>query len=347
MRRRFLSSQKHFDPSNYMTIEVLEDGFYVSFKRDIEYNRNGEGWKTLRADFNSPILNKGEFISFRLALPKGESIGRISSNSKLVNLRGNILSIVFGDNIVSTLEGYDYVFRESFLGWQILNIEKNFLPATTLAENCYRGMFINCTSLTTAPQLPATTLASSCYYGMFYNCSKLNYIKMLATDISATDCLSRWTFGVASTGTFVKNPAMTSLPTGNSGIPEGWTVVNDGEDSGGGNDKDIQGDFPEESKYFGFPLYLNVTKFEEESEWDITYIRYADEISIKFYQWVSELNLGTGDKLVLNEDQSIVINGINIREISNEVGIYLTPTPNGINDLILESSGNLIGYKYK
>lgn len=33
-----------------------------------------------------------------------------------------------------------------------------------------------------------------------------------------------WVIGVASTGTFVKNPEMTSWPTGIYGIPEGWTV---------------------------------------------------------------------------------------------------------------------------
>jgi hypothetical protein len=64
---------------------------------------------------------------------------------------------------------------------------------------------------------------------MFYGCKKLSYIKMLATDISAPSCLSNWVSSVASTGTFVKNPAMTTLPTGNSGIPSGWTVVDDGE----------------------------------------------------------------------------------------------------------------------
>lgn len=40
-------------------------------------------------------------------------------------------------------------------------------------------------------------------------------------------------YNIASTGTFVKNPNMTSLPTGADGIPSGWTVVNDGEESGG------------------------------------------------------------------------------------------------------------------
>ena len=98
------------------------------------------------------------------------------------------------------------------------------LPATTLVYSCYDSMFYGCTGLTTAPELPATTLANSCYYNMFYNCSKLNYIKMLATDISATRCLADWLYRVSSTGTFVKHPDMTSLPSGSSGIPKGWTV---------------------------------------------------------------------------------------------------------------------------
>lgn len=100
------------------------------------------------------------------------------------------------------------------------------LPATTLIYGCYSGMFNNCTKLTTAPTLPATTLANYCYNGMFSYCNKLNYIKMLATDISARDCLYNWVKNVSPTGTFVKHPNMTSLPTGDSGIPEGWTVIN-------------------------------------------------------------------------------------------------------------------------
>jgi len=35
-------------------------------------------------------------------------------------------------------------------------------------------MFYNCQSLLEAPELPATTLANYCYYGMFSNCLSLN-----------------------------------------------------------------------------------------------------------------------------------------------------------------------------
>lgn len=99
------------------------------------------------------------------------------------------------------------------------------LSATTLAEYCYTGMFWGCTSLTTAPALPATTLVYYCYGNMFFNCTSLNSITCLATDISASSCTLGWVQGVASTGTFVKNAAMTSWTTGVNGIPDGWTVV--------------------------------------------------------------------------------------------------------------------------
>lgn len=48
---------------------------------------------------------------------------------------------------------------------------------------------------------------------------------MLATDVSASSCLNVWVEGVSSTGTFEKKAGAT-LPTGNNGIPSGWTVIN-------------------------------------------------------------------------------------------------------------------------
>ena len=98
------------------------------------------------------------------------------------------------------------------------------LPATTLVQDCYKGMFRQCTSLTTAPELPATNLADTCYQFMFNGCASLNYIKCLATDISASYPTNGWVQGVASTGKFVKAAGMTSWTTGDSGIPNGWTV---------------------------------------------------------------------------------------------------------------------------
>ncbi len=98
------------------------------------------------------------------------------------------------------------------------------LPATTLKNYCYSNMFQGCTSLTTAPSLPATTLASNCYYGMFQSCTVLNSVTVGATSWNSSYS-SSWLNGVAATGTFTK-PASTTIISGNSGIPSGWTVVN-------------------------------------------------------------------------------------------------------------------------
>ena len=99
------------------------------------------------------------------------------------------------------------------------------LPATTLATNCYAFMFYKCSSLTEAPVLPATTLALQSYWSMFGYCKNLSSVTMLATDVSAKNCLYNWLIGVSATGTFTKAAEMTSLPVGTSGIPQDWSVV--------------------------------------------------------------------------------------------------------------------------
>ena len=98
------------------------------------------------------------------------------------------------------------------------------LPATELAEDCYRNMFSGCTNLTKAPELPATELVVGCYSNMFTRCTSLNYVKALftRTSIRAT---SYWLSDVAPTGTFVKNKDATWDVRGESGVPEGWTVI--------------------------------------------------------------------------------------------------------------------------
>lgn len=86
------------------------------------------------------------------------------------------------------------------------------------------GMFNGCSSLVNAPELPSTELCPYCYYQMFNGCSSLNYIKCLATNMSATYCTNNWLNGVSQTGIFVKATNAT-WPTGDSGIPSGWTII--------------------------------------------------------------------------------------------------------------------------
>lgn len=267
-----------------LTIEALDNDLTASLSVNAcEYCIDGDGnWMTLPAGTETESINAGQTLSFRGNLTPNENTGiGTFTISKKFNIKGNCMSMLFGDNAADnySLENKDYAFKTLF--WHCNNliaISNNFLPATVLVDSCYYGMFKDCTSLTnapelpattlahlcycemfegctglvTAPELPATTLSGSCYWGMFRRCtglvtapelpattliaycyrdmfegcSKLNYIKMLAIDINAMACLSDWISGVSSTGTFVKNPNMNDLPTGNSGIPEGWNVEN-------------------------------------------------------------------------------------------------------------------------
>lgn len=99
------------------------------------------------------------------------------------------------------------------------------LPATVLKTDCYNHMFRDCIRLTTAPDLPATTLVTRCYQDMFNGCSDINYIKVYATNWNSNNALN-WVSDVEETGTFYKPSSNNSIPSGVSGIPDGWTIVN-------------------------------------------------------------------------------------------------------------------------
>ena len=142
--------------------------------------------------------------------------GMFQNCSTLSELKDNL----FGAGTVLTQE----CFRNMFNGCTSLKtVPQGYLPATTLATSCYYGMFYN-TAITQSPVLPAETLVTSCYREMFRNCKSLNHITCLATDISASNCLTNWVTNVASSGTFVKAESAT-WPNGGNGIPNGWTVT--------------------------------------------------------------------------------------------------------------------------
>lgn len=234
MRRRFYSniSQNNIDINDYLTIEALEDDLQISFIKECEYCIDGSGnWNILVPYLYTPKIAQGQTLSLKGNIITNSNSG--ISVTKRFNLIGNVMSLLFGDNGKESysLEGYDYAFAGLFANCsKLISISANFLPATILSKACYRNMFSNCNNLISVPTLPALKLEHSCYNQMFLGCSNLNYIKMLATDIYVSYCLTNWVNGVASTGTFVKNPAMNSLLTGTDGIPSGWTVVNDGEE---------------------------------------------------------------------------------------------------------------------
>ena len=96
------------------------------------------------------------------------------------------------------------------------------LPATELYECCYLQTFYNCHALQQAPVLHARVLAYMCYDHMFTN-SSVNNVTALFDEYNESACAG-WLEGVAETGTFYKKAGV-EIPSGASGIPEGWEVV--------------------------------------------------------------------------------------------------------------------------
>lgn len=222
------SSPTHDYSLDYFTIEAIDDN--LSFQIGDTENPtlyfsldDGATW-TNDAIFS---LSSGEKALLKNTGAIDYETSPFEVTGGRFNLEGNIMSLIYGDDFADKTDfgNYNEVFRQFADYTGVVNAGNLVLPATTLRGGCYESMFEGCTSLTTAPVLPATTLDVSCYSGMFNGCTSLNYIKMLATDISAEWCLRNWVGEVAESGTFIKDASMTTLPTGDSGIPSGWTVV--------------------------------------------------------------------------------------------------------------------------
>ena len=100
------------------------------------------------------------------------------------------------------------------------------LPATTLADDCYSGMFMKCTSLGKAPELPAKELTDNCYAYMFNGCTNLNYIKVgvmsLDNEFNATET---WVEGVDGPRTFVLPCGSTYDKHGASEVPTLFEII--------------------------------------------------------------------------------------------------------------------------
>ena len=242
------------------TIEATEDGTEVYFRQS-SYAENygleplkvdvstdgGQTWREMTASSQNngaviATMNAGEKIMVRGNNPaygyyddeEGDSIENCNFLAyKPCYVYGNIMSLVSKEGFEELRSVDEYAFVRFFsdydeeFDWSwVLSKEGTplLLPATTLAEYCYAGMFSGCTSLTAAPALPATTLASNCYDGMFYGCSNLSYIKALFTTTPSTTYTQNWVSGVKATGTFVKSASATWNVTGANGVPSGWTI---------------------------------------------------------------------------------------------------------------------------
>jgi hypothetical protein len=199
-------------------------------KIGMQYSLNG-GMKALvsNAYINVAVGDRVELYGLETSINYYDAT-QITGGTAQVKVYGNIMSLVDETGYETATTVAEKAFRHLFQDNSTLTDASGLLlPATTLAQECYASMFYACGALTAAPVLPATTLVTNCYYGMFFGCSSLSSVTCLATSgINTNYSTSYWLYnaGTQATGTKTFTAVSTAnWPSGNNGIPSGWTRV--------------------------------------------------------------------------------------------------------------------------
>ena len=215
---------------DYMTLSALGDGEITinipeelssTYATYLSYSKDKSSWSVATVDGTVQTItipvSAGEDVYLR-----GEALtwfdyelyaGLIIDSTANINASGNIMSLLYGDNFkdkTSFPEGYSSNFGSLFSGnIHLINAENLILPATELADYCYNGMFLDCSSLITAPELPATVLAQGCYGEMFSGCASLVTAPALPATTLASFCYQFMFQSCASLTTAPELPATT------------------------------------------------------------------------------------------------------------------------------------------
>ncbi len=169
-----------------LTLEAAQDGVKIKFRNMAKgfvacsINGGDDGCKKIEAGSTRTITlkragDKAAFYGVNYTYYGRNGKRFVNSNiacSAPCYVYGNIMSLV---SCVDTFKSAKKLYASrTFYGLFkenafIMNKKgaELFLPATTLASECYRYMFCGCTGLTRAPALPAKKLAYNCYGFMF------------------------------------------------------------------------------------------------------------------------------------------------------------------------------------
>ena len=182
-------------PTPYITFKAKEEQKFMMTTEggytfsNLEYSVNNGKWATVAIGTEIPFGGDKGALRLRGINPKGTAT-ELYAYSTIKFTEANVNVACTGDirtlqdwrnyNIVETRNAR---FCYLFLNCSVLTSAPE-LPATKLAVSCYTSMFAGCTSLTSAPELKATTLANGCYFGMFNGCASLTAApKLPATEL--------------------------------------------------------------------------------------------------------------------------------------------------------------------
>ena len=202
--------QEHDYSQDYFTIESLADSNLIKIGKNkspsninLSYSTDdGETWTdlTLSASRDFATINTGDKIMF-----KGTNNNLATAwdtyyrfySTKNINVYGNAMSLLFGDNFLNNSEftsDTSYNLCGLFYGTTTLIDASNLiLPASTCTISCYNGMFRGCTNLVYGPKLlPALDVPHDAYSSMFEGCTSLvEAPEILATTVSGDGALNR------------------------------------------------------------------------------------------------------------------------------------------------------------
>ena len=196
-------------PTPYVTFKAeaeqkfmmtTEGGYTFS---NLEYSVNNSEWASVAIGTEIPFGGAKGNLRLRGINPNGTATG-LYACSTIKFTEANVNVACTGDirtlqdwrnyNIVETRNAR---FCDLFLNCSVLTSAPE-LPATELEDRCYYGMFYGCTSLTAAPELPATELEDRCYSTMFENCTSLKSAPELPATKLASFCYYEMFYGCTS-----------------------------------------------------------------------------------------------------------------------------------------------------
>lgn len=187
-------------PFDGLRIIATKDDTHLTFKYtdgSVQFSADGgESWSTYTGQ--EFTLAKNGYICFQGNRADCDCNGttQLFTADKVCYIAGKITSLLNDPNSLAP-----NAFRSAFSNGDSNNygpaavkfVDINpddplILPPFT-ANNCYREMFRNCTSLKSVPALPATEVAPNCYFNMFRSCSELTRADIeLPAEVMTENC---------------------------------------------------------------------------------------------------------------------------------------------------------------
>ena len=201
-----------FTAKEAQTFKMTTTGTYEI--KGLEYSVNNGDWATVKAGTEVPFGGTNGTLRLRGINPNGTANG--STRYSTITFTDPTVDVACIGDIRTLQDWRNYNIVETgnarfcflFLNCSVLTSAPE-LPATKLAEDCYHQMFFGCTSLTSAPKLSATTLANYCYSKMFYGCTSLTSTPELPATTLADYCYQSMFFGCTSLTSAPELPATT------------------------------------------------------------------------------------------------------------------------------------------